>query len=321
MTVLQDNYMILLQALDFLHNTQFDFAFVKDKPPNQAGNVDFFDMYKNVAKNTSAKKSLKVERGYQDSKFAETWIVARLNKNKERVLVKDLVHKTRGQRKKNMAELSYCIQMDSPFILKYKASFFTDDKESLWICHEYMDGGSLAEALKKVKFNEDQIAYMAREILKGLKYLHENNICHRDLHSNNILVNNVANIKIANFGCAFNVQKEKLNTMCGKPHFIPPEMMLLKYHTTAVDIWAFGKMMLLKYHTPAVDIWAFGMVCVEMQMQSLPYQDNPLKCMYEVGTNGLRPWLQDNSSAWSDDFSNFLLCALAYKPEDRMSSS
>jgi tRNA A-37 threonylcarbamoyl transferase component Bud32 len=61
---------------------------------------------------------------------------------------------------------------------------------------EYCDGGSLYELLKDTTFEEEQIAFICREVLGGLKYLHDKNQVHRDIKSDNILVALSGEIKI-----------------------------------------------------------------------------------------------------------------------------
>ncbi len=60
-----------------------------------------------------------------------------------------------------------------------------------------MEGGSLSEAVKKYHFDESHVAYVAREVLQGIRYLHSNNIVHRDLKSANVMMTTKGDIKIS----------------------------------------------------------------------------------------------------------------------------
>ena len=64
---------------------------------------------------------------------------------------------------------------------------------------EFMEGGTLKEASLLHQFSESQIGYIAKEILKGLKYLHENGLCHRDLKPGNIMLTTSGVVKLSLF--------------------------------------------------------------------------------------------------------------------------
>lgn len=80
---------------------------------------------------------------------------------------------------------------------------------------EFLEGGTLDRALRSYNFNEKQIAYVAREvlifdhqliifqILKGLEYLHSENLVHRDLKTANIMLSITGDVKISTFSLFF----------------------------------------------------------------------------------------------------------------------
>ena len=93
---------------------------------------------------------------------------------------------------------------------------------------EYMDVGALTDFVYKYmkKIPEEIIAYIGREILLGLQALHEKRQLHRDLKSDNILINSEGEVKIADFGFAMQLTKERLNrkSVVGTPAWMPPEL-------------------------------------------------------------------------------------------------
>lgn len=80
----------------------------------------------------------------------------------------------------------------------------------LWIIMEFMEGGTLSQAAKAYKFGEEHVAFVARETLKGLQYLHEKNWAHRDLKSHNIMMSIEGEIKLSMFLHAYSCWPSKL---------------------------------------------------------------------------------------------------------------
>lgn len=93
-----------------------------------------------------------------------------------------------------------CTQSDA--IVKCYECF--DFKNRLWIFLEMMDGGALTTMLEEMggKVSENLCKYVCYRSLLGLKYLHDRHILHRDIKSDNILVNTDGSIKLADFGYA-----------------------------------------------------------------------------------------------------------------------
>lgn len=86
-----------------------------------------------------------------------------------------------------------------PNIIAYYGSYLRRDK--LWICMEYCGGGSLQDIYQVTgPLTEQQIAYMCRETLKGLAYLHSRGKMHRDIKGANILLTESGDVKLADFG-------------------------------------------------------------------------------------------------------------------------
>merc|ERR1712184_223396 len=84
-----------------------------------------------------------------------------------------------------------------------------------------------------------------KQILLGVKYLHENKIIHRDLKLGNIFLNDDMEIKLGDFGLATkeNFDGERKRTLCGTPNYIAPEVLTKKGHSYEVDIWSIGCIM------------------------------------------------------------------------------
>ncbi len=108
------------------------------------------------------------------------------------------------------------------------------------------------------------------QILDVIKYLHDNNIVHRDLKLNNILYNaNRGNILLCDFGLAYKCHI-KNDDVVGTPGFMAPEIYTGNY----------GK---------KVDIWSFGMCMIELITGNIPYKNNPVGTIYKNVTSGVLP--------------------------------
>ena len=118
-----------------------------------------------------------------------------------------------------------------------------ETERSWYMITEYCSGGELFEYVSnKDKLDEAEAKEFFSQILSGLEYLHKMGICHRDLKLENLLLDVDNNLKIADFGmsCAYE-QGQTLQTRCGSPHYISPEMLKGKgYEPIATDIWALG---------------------------------------------------------------------------------
>ena len=124
-------------------------------------------------------------------------------------------------------EISIMHQCDSPFIVKYFGSFFQDS--DLWIVMEYCEAGSVSDMMKllAITLDEEHIAPILSDTLKGLEYLHLKKKIHRDIKAGNILLNIRGNAKLADFGVAGQLSDtmSKRNTVIGTPFWMAPEVL------------------------------------------------------------------------------------------------
>ncbi|XP_074651815.1 dual specificity mitogen-activated protein kinase kinase 1-like isoform X2 [Tubulanus polymorphus] len=137
-------------------------------------------------------------------------------------------------------ELKVLHECNSPYIVGYYGSFYSDGEIS--ICMEYMDGGSLDLILKKAgRIPEPILGKITIAVLKGLCYLREKHeIMHRDVKPSNILVNSRGEIKICDFGVSGQLIDSMANSFVGTRSYMSPERLQGSHYSVASDIWSMG---------------------------------------------------------------------------------
>ncbi|KFQ96339.1 Serine/threonine-protein kinase PLK2, partial [Nipponia nippon] len=105
---------------------------------------------------------------------------------------------------------------------------------------------SMAHILKARKvLTEPEVRYYLRQIVSGLKYLHEQEILHRDLKLGNFFINENMELKLGDFGLAARLEplEHRRRTICGTPNYLSPEVLNKQGHGCESDIWALGCVM------------------------------------------------------------------------------
>jgi serine/threonine protein kinase len=152
---------------------------------------------------------------------------------------------------------------------------FVVEGNHLWVVMELMDGGCLTDILEQfdsVKMTEGQIAYACRETLRGLSDIHRSFRIHRDIKSDNILLNRKGEVKIADFGYAAQLTQEqqKRRTVVGTPYWMAPELIRGQDYSFKVDVWSLGIML------------------IEMMEGEPPYMEfPPLRALFLITTKGI----------------------------------
>lgn len=196
-------------------------------------------------------------------------------------------------------EIAILAQADKcPQLVSYVGSEIHGTK--LWIAMEYVDGGSVYEALKrKGSLEEKQISVIVREVLLGLQYLANENKIHRDIKAANVLLGTDGSVKLADFGASRSLTDTltTCNTFVGSPYWMAPEVMMMTDYDGQVDIWS------------------LGIFCLEMAYGKPPHtSSNHIQAM-QIIVKESPPTLQ--GAKWSNEFRDFVSMCLVKNPQHR----
>jgi len=267
------------------------------------------------------KQNLKLISQIGKGGFGKVFL-AKSTENDTKVAIKRMPHETTKQKRKNFQEirfLRYC-SGHSNILNLYKASLVKDE---LWLTTELLDGGTLTQAVAVHQFEEPEIAYVAKEILNALAFLHKNQMAHRDLKSANIMLTLDGIVKLIDFGLCSDISQGRVVHMVGSPFWMPPEMILRQPHGLPVDVWSYG-------------------VCLmEMANGHPPNRKSSIKAMFVAATTGYTSPLEDGAemdiseeeekerekkdekkkkrreAVWSDLFKEFVGMCLKVDPDAR----
>ena len=184
----------------------------------------------------------------------------------------------------------------------------------LWVIMEYVNGGSLFELLKPgAVTDENVILIIAKEILIALEYLHDQGKIHRDLKSQNILLNQTGEVKLTDFGVSTQLSSNfsRRNTTVGTPYWMAPEVILNNNGG----------------HSYKADIWSLGCCVYELFTGKPPLQNHfsPMKALRQISRchyeNNFAELIGLDDLEISGSFKDFLCLCFIIEPKERFSAT
>ena len=150
-----------------------------------------------------------------------------------------LVDKSLKESTENEKEI--LLNLSHPFLLTMTYLIETDKRYYFFL--DYVEGGNLYKNIEKVRrFPEETVKFYVAQLALGLAYLHDNNLIHRDLKLENVLMNRDGYIKLCDFGLAklLGCTNDITYTFCGTTEYLAPEILNSSGHGIAVDWWTLG---------------------------------------------------------------------------------
>ncbi|XP_042070039.1 mitogen-activated protein kinase kinase kinase kinase 3 isoform X4 [Haplochromis burtoni] len=189
-------------------------------------------------------------------------------------------------------------------IVAYFGSYLRRDK--LWISMEYCGGGSLQDIYHVTgPLSESQIAYMSRETLQGLYYLHNKGKMHRDIKGANILLTDNGYVKLADFGVSAQITATlaKRKSFIGTPYWMAPEVAAVERKGG---------------YNQLCDIWAVGITAIELaELQPPMFDLHPMRALFLMTKSNFQPPKLKDKMKWTNNFHHFVKLALTKNPKKR----
>lgn len=201
-------------------------------------------------------------------------------------------------------EIHILTRIRSKYLTRHYETFLKGT--NMWIVLEYCGGGSCSDLLKCFgTLSESVTAYIIRDVLRGLEYLHGQKKVHRDIKSANILLTDNGEVKVADFGVSgeMSLTRTKRNTVVGTPYWMAPEI---------ISRSARG------YDTKA-DIWSTGITTYEFVEGKPPLSSvEPMKALFEIPKKRPPELLGKH---YSDNIKDFVRYCLIKSPRQRPNAS
>ncbi|VDO03466.1 unnamed protein product [Rodentolepis nana] len=262
------------------------------------------DYIREVVNHRDPKEDYKLIRSIGVGTYGEVYKALRLN-TKDYAAVKIIKVDAKDDIKAVLQEIQTLRDCRHRNIVQFFDSYFRHNK--LWICMEFCGGYSMQDIYTNTRkpVDEDCIAFLSRETLRGIAYMHSQGKIHRDIKGANILLCNDGAVKIADFGVAAQITHtiQRRNSLIGTPYWMAPEVVAVERKGG---------------YDEKCDIWAVGITAIEYaELQPPMFDLNPLKALRILSMKNYKPPTLRNKSKWSNKFHGFLKYALTKNEKKR----
>ncbi|CAN8246873.1 unnamed protein product [Cochlearia groenlandica] len=194
-------------------------------------------------------------------------------------------------------EIKLLSQLQHQNIVRYRGT--DKDELNLYIFLDLVSQGSLRKLYLRYKLIDSHVSSYTRQILDGLKYLHDRHFVHRDIKCANILVDTNGAVKLADFGLAKVSKVNDIKSFKGTIFWMAPEVIVRNRND------GYGK--------PA-DIWSLGCTVLEMLTGQIPYHHlEQVQAIYRIGKGDL----PEVPNTLSQEARDFIFTCLKVNPEER----
>mmetsp|Transcript_31781 Transcript_31781/g.79862 ORF Transcript_31781/g.79862 Transcript_31781/m.79862 type:complete len:477 (-) Transcript_31781:202-1632(-) len=204
-------------------------------------------------------------------------------------------------------EIEVMKKLEHPNVVYINEYFVQSGK--FYIVMSWLKGGELLDALLDLgNYTEKDAQVIARQLLDALAYMHLNNVTHRDLKLENLLLarpNDISSVVIADFGLARTAinARQVFSTQCGTPSYVAPEILLGKPYT------------------PAVDVWSLGVILYTLLIGSFPFAHDDQQSLFRIICSGKVDTTQPEWGQVSSDVKDLLRGLLDVNAATRLTAA